>query len=100
MRPRTRGKDASDCWRRFANTRVRADALDGVGGVASLQGDYVLALALWEECLAIRRELGDAKGSAIALLSLAMVAKDLGDPTAARALYAECMEIQDALGDP
>jgi tetratricopeptide (TPR) repeat protein len=79
-------------------TAVRADALHGAGGVASLQGDHPLARALWEESLAIRRELGDGAGSANALMSLAMVAKDLGDIAGAHALYTECLKIQEGLG--
>src|SRR5579871_4227576 len=82
-----------------ALTPERADALFGAGGVASLQGDHSQGRFLWEECRAIRQQLGDRGGVARALSNLAMAAKDLGDVVEAQRLYQECLSVLTELGD-
>ena len=42
------------------------------------QGDYGKAMALYEESLALARDLGDQKGGAQALLGLALVTMQQG----------------------
>jgi predicted ATPase/class 3 adenylate cyclase len=53
-----------------AHREARALALEGAGGVAYWMADMALARRCYEECLAIRRELGDPKGIAGALYNL------------------------------
>src|SRR5207244_8458128 len=47
-----------------ARTAARAKALNGIAVLALNQGDYEAATKLLEECLEIRRELGDRSGIA------------------------------------
>src|SRR5579871_6424352 len=61
--------------------------------------DYATARALYEESLAIRRELGDKNGIADSLSNLGEMAKEQGDYAAARALYEESLAIRRELGD-
>ncbi len=67
--------------------------------MAREQGDYPDARALAEESLAIRRELGDRGGIALALKTVASVAFELGELASARALYGESLAIEGVLGD-
>jgi len=54
--------------------RLRAQALNGAGGLAVTQGDYGAAKALIEEGLALYRQLGEEEGIASALTDLGLVA--------------------------
>ncbi len=65
-------------------TPERAHALNAAGALAYYQGDYAAAQPLYEESLAIRRELGDGRGIAVALNNLGNVASELGDFAVAR----------------
>jgi predicted ATPase len=56
--------------------RVRAEALDAAGGCAWFVGDHERALRLFEQGLAIYRELGDRRG-------IGMMLNRLGPPLAA-----------------
>jgi len=78
---------------------IRAKALRGAGALARAQADYPAAEALHRESLAIRRELGDRGGIALALGSLGVVANERGNYDAARALQEESLAIQRDLGD-
>jgi predicted ATPase/class 3 adenylate cyclase len=49
---------------------ARAPALEGAGGVAYWMADMALARRYYEECLAIRRELGDPRAIGEALYNL------------------------------
>ena len=80
-------------------TPARAKALSAAGLLAYWQGDYTSARARHEECLAIRRQLGDRGGMGISLNNLGMVARSQGDHASARALYEECLAIKRELGD-
>src|SRR6266567_4356779 len=57
----------------------RAKALHAAGWLASQQGDYAEARALFEESLAICRELGDARGRGWALVDLGFLKRYQGD---------------------
>jgi len=83
----------------YKKTKARAKALNGAGNLAYRQGDYATARALYEESLAIRRELGDKNGIADSLSNLGEMAKEQGDYAAARALYEESLAIRRELGD-
>src|SRR5438105_4121141 len=55
--------------------------------------------AVYQDSLAIRRELGDRPGIAASLNNLGLVAFEQGDYPAARALYEESLAIRRELGD-
>jgi non-specific serine/threonine protein kinase len=78
---------------------ARARALNGAGVMAWQQADYPAARALHEECLTIRRELGNRRGIAGSLNNLGNIASEQGDFRAARALYEESLAIKRELGD-
>ena len=82
-----------------ASASVRAKALTGAGVLTIKQGDFASARALFEESLAIRRELGDKRGVAHSLNNLATVAAQQGDYASARPLFEESLTIQRGLGD-
>lgn len=81
---------------------MRAKALTSAGILAWKQGDYASARALYEESLAITRDLGDKSGIASSLNNLGIVAYRQADYTAARALYEESLallrEREDQMG--
>lgn len=64
---------------------IRARALLGAGQLALAQGDYAGAERHLAECVARRRELGDERGTAEALLSSGFVARVSEDYDTARA---------------
>ena len=79
---------------------LRARVLGGAGSLAYALCDYVSAKALYEESLAIRREVNDRVGIANALGNLAMVLLRFSDTIpAAKALYEESIAIRRELGD-
>jgi tetratricopeptide (TPR) repeat protein len=80
-------------------TKARADALSGAGNLAHMQGDYASARSLFEEGLALQRELGDKSGIAMSYMNLGIVANDQGDYAAARSLYEESLALHRELGD-
>ena len=67
--------------------------------MAHAQGDYSSARSLYEQSLAIRRELGDKRGIARSLLNLGLVAYCQGDYSSARSLLEQSLAIQRELGD-
>jgi tetratricopeptide (TPR) repeat protein len=83
----------------LGRTAMRAKALNGAGGLAWSQGDYVSARTLQEEALAIQRELGDRQGIAYSLNGLGLVASSQGDYALARTLHEQSLAIQRELGD-
>src|SRR6266446_950637 len=74
-------------------TRERAYVLNAAGVLSYHQGDYPAARALYEESLAIRRELGDRSGIAASLGTPGTVAVNQGDHPAARALQEQSLAI-------
>lgn len=81
----------------------RADALEGLGGILYWMGDEEAA-EIYEECLRIRRELGDDPGVGEALYNRAcMHAFGIGGPQDSRAalpLLEEALEIFRGIEDP
>ena len=63
-----------------------AQALNGLGEAARLDGDYERAVEAYEECLAISRALGDKQREAIMLGNLGYIAQHRGDYERAEAL--------------
>jgi non-specific serine/threonine protein kinase len=80
-----------------AGTRVRI--LLGAANLALDQADYERATALYEEGLALCRDLGDTARSATALGQLGIVALERGDFARARALLEESLALRQELGD-
>jgi predicted ATPase/class 3 adenylate cyclase len=82
---------------------LRALALRGAGILAAEQGDYARAQAVFEEILAMSRELGDRRLTATALNSLGMVAMNTADYARARDFYEQGLalrrELHDAYGE-
>ena len=78
---------------------ARVKVLTGAGHLAHNQGDYVAARALFEESLALWREIGDKRGIATALNDLGWVAWRQGNYAAARTLSAESLALWKDLGE-
>ena len=82
-----------------APTRARAEALQGAGSLAMMQGDHVEARSRFEECLSIQRVEGHPQGIAYSLSSLGRVAGMCGDYTAARSLFEESLALHREMGE-
>jgi predicted ATPase/class 3 adenylate cyclase/transcriptional regulator with XRE-family HTH domain len=78
---------------------ARAKALSVAGSLAQNQSDYASARAMYEESLAIFRELGDKKGIAQSLDGLGIIAYDQGDHVSGRSQMEESLAIRRELGD-
>jgi non-specific serine/threonine protein kinase len=78
---------------------VRAKALNGAGSLLVRQGDTRSARTLAEECLAIRRRLGDRRGISVAIGNLGHVMFRIGDYAAARQLLEESLAITREMAD-
>jgi len=82
---------------RKSTARVRA--LWGEGLWVWRQGDYGRATALFEESLAVARELGDQKGIVMAFVGRGNVTMRQGDFDTATALFEEGLEVARHLED-
>lgn len=78
---------------------ARAKALHGAATLAVQQGDHATARTLFEQSLAIKRELGDRSGMAATLNNLGVVARYQGDHASGRALHEESLALYRELGD-
>ena len=76
-----------------ARTTARATALYGAGVLAWSLGDFAVARAQIEECIAIAREVGDQRLAAYALTQLGLVIVSQGDVEGASSLYAEALKL-------
>ena len=79
---------------------TRAQALAAGGRLAWIADDLPATAELHGEALTIFRELGDARGAAIALTDLGFLALDRGDPARTRALLDEAAALAAPLDDP
>ncbi len=77
----------------------RAKALAGAAGLARQQGDYATARWLYEQSLALRRELGDERGVAAVRAELGLIGFHLGEYAAARVLLNDSIAALRELGD-
>ncbi len=82
-----------------ASAAVRAKALNGAGAMAQVQGDHPRAVALFEEALALWRQLGDRLGVSKALNNLGIVICKDGDYARARSYFEQSLAIKRELGD-
>ncbi|MFL5759124.1 MAG: tetratricopeptide repeat protein [Thermomicrobiales bacterium] len=78
---------------------LRAKALNNLANLLSDLGDQDEAQQLYEQSLAIRRELGDRRGVADTLNNLGLSATQLADYDRAEALLEECIQIRREIGD-
>ena len=78
---------------------THAKAHNWSGVLAWKQGDYRAAQASYEQCLAIRRELGDRKGIGAVLNNQGLLAYEQGDYPAARVLHEQSLAIDRELAD-
>ena len=78
---------------------VRAKALAAAGWLAHAHCDFPRATALFEESLALYRQLGQADGLAEALVNRGLMARSEGDYDQATALFGECLALYRNLGD-
>jgi predicted ATPase/class 3 adenylate cyclase len=84
-------------WSSGAVVAARAKVLLKAG---LLEEDLRIRQALYDESLAIYRELEDVRGTAFALLELAQLARERGDIPTARARTMEGAALFRELGDP
>jgi non-specific serine/threonine protein kinase len=77
---------------------ARAKALNGAGNLAYAQGDLVRAEALYEEALALARELGHTHAVASVLTNLGNVRSLQGDLVRAAALHEQALALRRELG--
>jgi non-specific serine/threonine protein kinase len=80
-------------------TSMRGRALVGAGVIVAQLGDDAAAKRLYEEALAVYREIGDRSGEGYALRSLANVAFAQADYATARAQCEESLAIARELDD-
>jgi predicted ATPase/class 3 adenylate cyclase len=77
----------------------RARALYGAGYLAFLQGDYAEARELFEQSLALYKEVGDKWGIATVLTGMGHEANQRGDLKATGDYFEESLAIRKELGD-
>ncbi len=82
-----------------AHTAARANALRALGDLAYREGNYSTAHPLFDESLAIFRELNDEQGIARSLNNLGLITLEQGDYENCRLLFEESLAIQRKLGD-
>lgn len=78
---------------------ARAKALHGAAFLATQQADYEAGRALFEQSLAIRRELGDKSAMASILNNLGVITRYQGDYVSAQTYYEESLALYRELQD-
>jgi tetratricopeptide (TPR) repeat protein len=76
-----------------------ANTLNDMGVVADRSGEYAEARRLYEECLAIRRQIGHLWGIGTSLNNLGYLAYVQGEYAEAKVLLQESLAIQRQIGD-
>jgi non-specific serine/threonine protein kinase len=82
-----------------ARYKAFALALHGAGVLAATQNDYARATELYQECLEVRRALGDRRGIAQIMNNQGLIAVVQGKFAEAIALYEESLQLKRTLGD-
>lgn len=82
-----------------APTHLRAEVLNGAGGLAILQDDFETAGMLLNRCLELRKEVGDVAGIAATSHNLAQLAVRRGDFDAALVHIRETLALDQEAGD-
>jgi non-specific serine/threonine protein kinase len=78
---------------------ARAAALYAAGILAAQQGDCEAARSLYEQSLALRRQLGDKEGTALSLIYLGQILVAQGDHPAAHAVCEESLALGREMQD-
>jgi len=86
-------------YRELGDSRGIAHALDLLGTIAWVRGNYATARSLLEEAAALYQEVGDLPGRAFALGTLAAVFTSQADYAGARTLLGESLALSRAAGD-
>ena len=73
---------------------MRAKAHNALAGLSLYSGEYQSARAFLEDCLAIRRALGDERGIALTLGNLGIVANHLGEFNLSHRILEEALNLQ------
>jgi predicted ATPase/transcriptional regulator with XRE-family HTH domain len=79
--------------------RARARALNAAGFLVLRGGEQRASLALYQESLALRRDLDDTLGMAVSLNNIGNAHVELGEYEQAEPAYAEALDLYRALGD-
>jgi DNA-binding SARP family transcriptional activator/tetratricopeptide (TPR) repeat protein len=95
----TRHAAAVKAARRLRDRPGEAGALNELGAVQHLAGDFLAAAAALEEALSIHRDLGDRQGQANVLCNLGPVRWRTDDYPAATAALEDALSIHRDLGD-
>ncbi|WP_375471292.1 tetratricopeptide repeat protein [uncultured Nostoc sp.] len=77
----------------------KSATLNNMAQVIADQGDIPKAIALYEQSLEIKEQIGDVQGKATTLNNMALVFAQQGDIPKAIALYEQSLEIQQQIGD-
>jgi tetratricopeptide (TPR) repeat protein/transcriptional regulator with XRE-family HTH domain len=85
--------------RRAGDRPGQAGALDELGLLQQLTGDYTAATATLAQAAALYAELGDLRGQAYALNHLGLVHQDTGDYQAAAASHQRALALAREAGD-
>jgi len=78
---------------------TRARGLNGAGILVMREGEHRTSLALYQEALALRRELGDTLGMAVSLTNVGNAHVELGEYEQAEPAYAAALDLYRAVGD-
>jgi tetratricopeptide (TPR) repeat protein len=76
-----------------------ASALDDIGKLHWLKGDYALALEYTLRSLAMRRKIGDRRSIALSLNNLGLVHQDSGNYKGALEAFEQALRIRRDIGD-
>jgi predicted ATPase/transcriptional regulator with XRE-family HTH domain len=79
--------------------KLKADVLQGAGGLAQRQGDFAQASIFLKKSLTLQRQLGDDPGAAQSLNDLGLVQLDQGDFEQAVELFRQSLLLREQLGD-
>ncbi|MBW4563262.1 MAG: tetratricopeptide repeat protein [Mojavia pulchra JT2-VF2] len=89
----------AEVMERGVSRRDRAIAIRFQGIIADQRQNWAEAERLYQEALAIYRELGEEKDEAIALNDLGLVARSQGQYNHAESYYKQALAIEEKLGD-
>jgi len=90
---------ALNAARRAGDRPGQAGALDELGLLQQLTGDYAAATATLAQAVALYAELGDQRGQAYALNHLGLVHQDTGEFRAATASHQQALALAREAGD-
>ena len=96
--PSAHSRRRSDFARSLGNLRSVGAWQKSLAGLAIMRGDHARARRLFEESLAIHRDLDDAWGVSHSLSNLSFLALEAGDAETARTLLSEALAIERESG--